>query len=59
MQVAMGIPLHRIRDIRVLWNEDPWGSTPLDLDSLEKRRAPHGHVIAVRITAENPDEGYA
>lgn len=23
LQVAMGIPLHRIRDIRILYNEDP------------------------------------
>lgn len=55
----MGIPLHRMRDVRLLWQADAWGTTPLDLDTLESRRAPHGHVIAVRITAENADEGYA
>jgi biotin carboxylase len=54
----MGIPLHRIREIRLLWNEQPFGETPLDLDNLRLRKPPHGHVIATRITAENPDEGF-
>lgn len=54
----MGISLERVRDIRLLWNSDPWGSSHIDLNALENRRPPHGHVIAVRITAENPEEGY-
>ncbi|KAG2082521.1 uncharacterized protein F5147DRAFT_590369, partial [Suillus discolor] len=37
LQVAMGIPLHRICHIHILYS---------------------GHVIAVRITAENPDTGF-
>lgn len=38
LQVAMGIPLHRIKDIRVLYGEEPFGDTPIDLDDLTKRK---------------------
>lgn len=58
LQVAMGLPLHRIRDIRMLWREQPMGESPIDLDDLTKRRPANGHVVAARITAENPDEGF-
>lgn len=57
LQVAMGIPLHRIPDIRKLYNRDPEGTDAIDFDS-EEQRPPHGHVIACRITAENPDAGF-
>ena len=33
------------------------GTTQVDFD-LSKRRAPVAHVIAARITAENPDAGF-
>ena len=52
----MGIPLHRNKDIRMLYGEDPWANTPIDFDSLYDRPVPRGHVIAARITSENPDE---
>ena len=65
LQVAMGIPLHRIRDIRVLYGVAPNGSSEIDFDmtnpdSLQHQRKPRpkGHVVAVRITAENPDAGF-
>lgn len=54
VMVAMGIPLHCIKDIRRLYNQK-------DLDGTNKfafdnsiRRKPVGHAIACRITAENP-----
>ena len=53
----MGIPLHRIKCIRALYGEDPYASTPIDFDNVPKRPQPKGHVIAARITSENPDEG--
>ena len=28
----MGIPLHRMKDIRVLYSENPWEDTPIDFD---------------------------
>lgn len=52
----MGIPLHRIKDIRVLYGESPWDDTPINFEDLECVPCPRGHVIAARITSENPDE---
>ncbi|XP_076855025.1 acetyl-CoA carboxylase isoform X2 [Brachyhypopomus gauderio] len=58
LQIAMGIPLHRIKDIRVLYGETAWGDTPINFKSPECIPCPRGHVIAARITSENPDEGF-
>ena len=58
LQIAMGIPLHRIKDIRLLYGEDPWGDRLINFTNVEKPPTPKGHVIACRITAENPDEGF-
>lgn len=65
LQIAMGIPLHRIRDIRTLYGMQPTGTSEIDFEftspqSFETQRkpTPKGHVIAVRITAENPDAGF-
>uniref|UniRef100_H2YM73 Uncharacterized protein n=1 Tax=Ciona savignyi TaxID=51511 RepID=H2YM73_CIOSA len=57
LQVAMGIPLHRMRDIRILYGEDPWSDAPIDFNRPQHKPEPHGHVIAARITSE-PDEGF-
>jgi len=58
LQVAMGIPLYNIPEIRKLYGRpDAYGSDPIDF--LEERyRDLDSHVIAARITAENPDEGF-
>nr|CAB3219668.1 acetyl-CoA carboxylase-like [Phallusia mammillata] len=58
LQVAMGIPLYRIRDIRILYNEDPSSDNEIDFTAPRHTPEPHGHVIAARITSENPDEGF-
>uniref|UniRef100_A0A673M3W8 acetyl-CoA carboxylase n=1 Tax=Sinocyclocheilus rhinocerous TaxID=307959 RepID=A0A673M3W8_9TELE len=58
LQIAMGIPLYRIKDIRVLFGEAPWGDAPINFESPECIPCPRGHVIAARITSENPDEGF-
>jgi biotin carboxylase len=58
LQVAMGIPLYNIPEIRIMYGKDPQEQTPIDFmteDYLPIKR----HVIAARITAENPDEGEA
>jgi len=52
----MGIPLHRIKDIRLLYNADLSDSSPIDFDNVELKPQAKGHVIATRITSENPDE---
>lgn len=52
----MGICLHRIKDIRILYDEEPFGISPIDFDTPRNKLQPHGHAIAARITSENPDE---
>uniref|UniRef100_A0A667YIW6 acetyl-CoA carboxylase n=1 Tax=Myripristis murdjan TaxID=586833 RepID=A0A667YIW6_9TELE len=58
LQIAMGIPLHRIKDIRLLYGETPWGDTTINFEAPDCIPSPRGHVIAARITSENPDEGF-
>jgi acetyl-CoA carboxylase/biotin carboxylase 1 len=65
LQVAMGLPLHRIRDIRQLYGLAPHASDEIDFEfsrpdsnQLQRKPRPKGHVVAVRITAENPDAGF-
>ncbi|KAG8451331.1 hypothetical protein GDO86_003516 [Hymenochirus boettgeri] len=58
LQIAMGIPLHRIKDIRMLYGVPAWGDSPIDFENPLNAPCPRGHVIAARITSENPDEGF-
>ncbi|XP_063545623.1 acetyl-CoA carboxylase [Cydia strobilella] len=58
LQIAMGLPLYHIKDIRLLYGEGPWGLSAIELDEPKQRPSPWGHVIAARITSENPDEGF-
>lgn len=53
----MGLPLYKIKDIRLLYGESPWGDNEIDFDKPRHKPQPWGHVIAARITSENPDEG--
>ena len=57
LQIAMGIPMHRISDIRKLYGLDPTGTSWADFKSL-KRPSPRGHCISCRITSEDPKEGF-
>ena len=52
----MGVPLYCIKDIRLLYGENPWTDTKINFDDPEVKPVPRGHVIAARITSENPDE---
>ncbi|KDQ18913.1 hypothetical protein BOTBODRAFT_28387 [Botryobasidium botryosum FD-172 SS1] len=65
LQIAMGLPLHRIRDIRQLYGVAPNAASEIDFGltkpesaQLQRKPQPKGHVVAVRITAENPDAGF-
>jgi acetyl-CoA carboxylase/biotin carboxylase 1 len=65
LQVSMGIPLHRIRHIRQLYGVAHNAASEIDFDmvkpesnQLQRKPRPKGHVVAVRITAENPDAGF-
>lgn len=57
LQVAMGIPLHFIPDVRRLYMKDAFGKAPIDFER-ERQAPPNGHVIAARITAEDPNAGF-
>jgi acetyl-CoA carboxylase/biotin carboxylase 1 len=65
LQIAMGLPLHRIRDIRLLYGADPQASNEIDFDfskenssQTQRRPTPKGHTTACRITSEDPGEGF-
>jgi len=65
LQVAMGIPLHRIRDIRLLYGVDPHTTSEIDFhfskpesSKLQRRPQAKGHCTACRITSEDPNEGF-
>ncbi|EFY98949.1 acetyl-CoA carboxylase [Metarhizium robertsii ARSEF 23] len=65
LQIAMGLPLHRIRDIRVLYGVDPRTSGEIDFEfksegtaQAQRRPTPTGHTTACRITSEDPGEGF-
>lgn len=63
LQVAMGIPLSNIPDVRELYGRDRFEEDPkseeskIDFETAE-RLPPPGHCIAVRITAENAEAGF-
>ncbi|GHP11480.1 carboxyl transferase domain [Pycnococcus provasolii] len=57
LQVAMGIPLDRIPDVRRLYARDEDGDDKIDFME-DEYVLPERHVLAARITAENPDEGF-
>lgn len=48
LQIAMGLTLHRIKDIRILYNENPNSENDIDFQNSEIRPDPKGHVIAAR-----------
>ena len=63
--IAMGLPLHRIRDIRLLYGADPHSATEIDFNfekegsvTAQRRPRPKGHCTACRITSEDPGEGF-
>lgn len=65
LQIAMGLPLHRIRDIRLLYGVDPRGTNEIDFDfenpesiKTQRRPVPKGHTTACRITSEDPGAGF-
>ncbi|GFY96498.1 acetyl-CoA carboxylase 1 [Actinidia rufa] len=66
--VGMGIPLWQIPEIRRFygmehsggydaWRRTSVGATSFDFDKAESTR-PKGHCVAVRVTSEDPDDGF-
>lgn len=65
LQIAMGLPLHRIKDIRLLYGVDPRATTEIDFEfekpesvKTQRRPSPKGHTTACRITSEDPGAGF-
>mmetsp|Transcript_9114 Transcript_9114/g.22318 ORF Transcript_9114/g.22318 Transcript_9114/m.22318 type:complete len:2359 (-) Transcript_9114:209-7285(-) len=63
LQVAMGIPLDNIPDIRTLYGQNRFADDPSSKDAridftTAERNPANGHCIAVRITAENAEAGF-
>lgn len=55
--IAMGVPLNNIPEIRLWYQLDSYGDSEIDFGE-QKPRPPIGHCIACRITAENPEDGF-
>eukprot|EP00543_Licmophora_paradoxa_P006771 CAMPEP_0202445904 /NCGR_PEP_ID=MMETSP1360-20130828/4612_1 /ASSEMBLY_ACC=CAM_ASM_000848 /TAXON_ID=515479 /ORGANISM="Licmophora paradoxa, Strain CCMP2313" /LENGTH=2079 /DNA_ID=CAMNT_0049062311 /DNA_START=41 /DNA_END=6280 /DNA_ORIENTATION=+ len=59
LQVAMGIPLFNIPEVRRLYGKNMYEFEGDPIDFFEESyKEIDSHVIAARITAENPDEGF-
>lgn len=65
LQIAMGISLSKIKDIRLMYGLSPTSTSPIDFNFsdpkshlIQRKPSPKGHVIAARITAENPEAGF-
>src|ERR1700760_4462535 len=65
LQIAMGLPLHTIRDIRLLYGVDHKLDTPIDFEfsspeskKQQRKPQPKGHTTACRITSEDPGQGF-
>jgi len=56
--VAMGIPLYNVPEVRAFYDKDMDGIGEFDLEVFKPYSEYPKHVIAARITAENPDEGF-
>ena len=55
--VGMGIPLYRIPEVRAFYGETPYGDSVIDF-TTRSSLPPKCHAIAVRVTAEDVDEGF-
>lgn len=65
LQIAMGLPLDMITDIRMLYSADPLSNRPIDFEfkdpasaEYQRRPSPKGHTTACRITSEDPGAGF-
>ena len=58
IQVAMGIPLYNVPEVRSFYDKSPTEIGEFDLNYFKPSSQYAKHVVAARITAENPDEGF-
>ena len=57
LMIAMGIPLYKIRGIRQMFQQSPDTDQQFNFDTTPAKSLGN-HVIACRITAENPDSQF-
>jgi len=57
LQIAMGVPLYNVPDIRRFYGMDPTVNSKIDFFAVDYPPIT-SHCCASRITAENPDEGF-
>ncbi|CAK9116028.1 unnamed protein product, partial [Durusdinium trenchii] len=57
LQVAMGIPLDRMPQVRSFYGKSSWDTSKIDF-MKDDYVYPKVHCIASRITAENPDDSF-
>ena len=57
LMVGMGVPLYRIPDVRRMYGKDPAGVDAIDFEK-DQQVAPSGHVVAVRVTSEDANDGF-
>jgi acetyl-CoA carboxylase/biotin carboxylase 1 len=57
LMIGMGVPLSRVPDIRRFYGLEPAGTSAIDFLE-DKYLYPDCHVMAARITAENPDDAF-
>jgi acetyl-CoA carboxylase/biotin carboxylase 1 len=55
--VGLGVPLHRIPEVRAYYGEDPYTTSKIDFETRQPIPA-RGHAIAVRVTAEDTENGF-
>ena len=58
IHIALGIPLYNVPEVRAFYGKDFDGIGEFDLNEFKPNSQYDRHVIAARITAENPDEGF-
>lgn len=55
--ISQGVPLYRIPEVRRYFKNDPKGDGPINF-SVVYGMEPEGHVIALRIISEDPDNDF-
>uniref|UniRef100_A0A8C6Y901 acetyl-CoA carboxylase n=1 Tax=Naja naja TaxID=35670 RepID=A0A8C6Y901_NAJNA len=58
MIADVNLPAAQLQVFLLPWGESPWGDHPITFEGPSNAPVPRGHVIAARITSENPDEGF-
>lgn len=56
LQIAMGVPLHCISEVRLYYGQSRYGTDRIPFDQMHMNA--DKHIVSVRITSEDPDENF-